>query len=108
MVRGNFQNCHFEVWFETELVRGQLSLILSYIFGKRAGRGSRLVRWRTSEAIGAKEATVQERMQHGVGIFSFVETEGLCGGGERTRQLYGQVLPRHPQRRGLRGDALKG
>ncbi|MGR3623961.1 HalD/BesD family halogenase [Pseudophaeobacter sp.] len=42
-----------------------------------------------------------------VGIFSFVETKGMCGGVERTRQLYGRVLPRHHQRAGLRGDGLK-
>lgn len=42
-----------------------------------------------------------------VGIFSFVETEGMCGGVERTRQLYGRVLPRHYERAGLREDALR-
>ncbi|TMV06457.1 hypothetical protein FGK63_15030 [Ruegeria sediminis] len=41
-----------------------------------------------------------------VGIFSFVETEGMCGGVERTRQLYGRVLPRHHEREGLRADKL--
>lgn len=42
-----------------------------------------------------------------VGIFSFVEAEGMCGGVERTRQLYGRVLPRHHERAGLRADALR-
>ena len=42
-----------------------------------------------------------------VGIFSFVETEGMCGGVERTRQLYGRVLPRHHARSGLRSDRLR-
>lgn len=42
-----------------------------------------------------------------VGIFSFVDTEGMCGGVERTMQLYGRVLPRHSQRAGLRQDALR-
>lgn len=42
-----------------------------------------------------------------VGIFSFVETEGMCGGVERTRQLYGRVLPRHREREGLRSDKLR-
>ncbi|UWQ23419.1 hypothetical protein K3553_10425 [Leisingera aquaemixtae] len=42
-----------------------------------------------------------------VGIFSFVEQEGMCGGVERTRQLYGRVLPRHYEREGLRADALR-
>lgn len=42
-----------------------------------------------------------------VGIFSFVEREGMCGGVERTRQLYGRVLPRHYERAGLRNDALR-
>jgi hypothetical protein len=41
-----------------------------------------------------------------VGIFSFVETEGMCGGIERTRQLYGRVLPHHIERAGRREDQL--
>lgn len=41
-----------------------------------------------------------------VGIFSFVETEGMCGGIERTEQLYGRVLPHHYERAGLRKDQL--
>ena len=41
-----------------------------------------------------------------VGIFSFVEREGMCGSVERTRQLYGRVLPRHVEREGLRSDTL--
>lgn len=41
-----------------------------------------------------------------VGIFSFVEKEGMCGSPERTKQLYGRVLPRHIERAGLRDDAL--
>ncbi len=42
-----------------------------------------------------------------VGIFSFVERDGMCGGVERTRQLYGRVLPLHHERAGLRGDSLR-
>lgn len=42
-----------------------------------------------------------------VGIFSFVEREGMCGGVERTRQLYGRVLPVHHERAGLRADSLR-
>ena len=42
-----------------------------------------------------------------VGIFSFVETKGMCGGVERTKQLYGRVLPHHYERAGLRADALR-
>ena len=42
-----------------------------------------------------------------VGIFSFVETEGMVGSVERTRQLYGRVLPIHHERAGHRGDRLK-
>lgn len=42
-----------------------------------------------------------------VGIFSFVEKEGMCGSVERTRQLYGRVLPRHFERAGLRDDSLR-
>lgn len=41
-----------------------------------------------------------------VGIFSFVETEGMCGGVERTRQLYGRVLQHHYDRAGVRADTL--
>ena len=42
-----------------------------------------------------------------VGIFSFVETEGMVGSVERTKQLYGRVLPIHLERAGIRGDSLK-
>ena len=42
-----------------------------------------------------------------VGIFSFVETEGMVGSVERTRQLYGRVLPIHHENAGRRDDALK-
>lgn len=41
-----------------------------------------------------------------VGIFSFVEEAGMVGSPERTRQLYGRVLPIHLERAGLRADAL--
>ncbi len=39
-----------------------------------------------------------------VGIFSFVEEPGMVGSPERTRQLYGKVLPIHLERAGLRAD----
>lgn len=42
-----------------------------------------------------------------VGIFSFVDTEGMCGSVERTMQLYGRVLPRHHERANLRQDTLR-
>jgi len=42
-----------------------------------------------------------------VGIFSFVETEGMVGSVERTRQLYGRVLPVHYENAGRRDDLLK-
>ena len=42
-----------------------------------------------------------------VGIFSFVETEGMVGSVERTKQLYGRVLLIHLERAGMRGDSLK-
>ena len=42
-----------------------------------------------------------------VGIFSFVEKQGMCGSVERTRQLYGRVLARHHERAGHRDDALR-
>ncbi|MBE1282386.1 MAG: hypothetical protein GJ676_03650 [Rhodobacteraceae bacterium] len=52
-------------------------------------------------------APVEGSRRRYVGIFSFVETEGMCGGVERTKQLYGRVLPRHQERAGLRSDALR-
>ncbi len=39
-----------------------------------------------------------------VAIFSYVEKEGMVGSPERTKQLYGKVLPIHLERAGLRGD----
>lgn len=51
-------------------------------------------------------APVRGERSRYVGIFSFVETEGMCGGVERTRQLYGRVLPHHYERAGLRADEL--
>ncbi|RLK10927.1 HalD/BesD family halogenase [Ruegeria conchae] len=51
-------------------------------------------------------APVEGDRKRYVGIFSFVETEGMCGGVERTRQLYGRVLPQHYARAGLRDDEL--
>lgn len=41
-----------------------------------------------------------------VAIFSFAEQPGMVGSAERTRQLYGRVLPVHLERGGLRPDAL--
>jgi hypothetical protein len=41
-----------------------------------------------------------------VGIFSFVEEPGMVGSPERTRQLYGRVLPIHLERAGHRQDTL--
>ena len=49
---------------------------------------------------------VQGAKKRYVGIFSFVEAEGMCGSVERTQQLYGRVLPRHIERAGLRSDTL--
>ncbi len=51
-------------------------------------------------------APVEGDRKRYVGIFSFVETEGMGGGVERTRQLYGRVLPHHYARAGLRDDEL--
>lgn len=39
-----------------------------------------------------------------VGIFSFVEEPGMVGSPERTRQLYGKLLPIHLERAGMRAD----
>ena len=41
-----------------------------------------------------------------VAIFSYAEEPGMVGSPERTRQLYGRVLPIHTERAGLRNDAL--
>lgn len=42
-----------------------------------------------------------------VGIFSFVDQPGMCGSVERTKQLYGRVLPLHLDRAGNRNDSLR-
>ena len=49
---------------------------------------------------------VQGQTRRYVAIFSFVEKEGMVGSPERTRQLYGRVLPIHLERAGQRADAL--
>ena len=41
-----------------------------------------------------------------VAIFSYVEEPNMVGSPERTRQLYGRVLPIHLERHGMRADAL--
>lgn len=41
-----------------------------------------------------------------VAIFSYAEQPGMVGSPERTRQLYGRVLPIHLERAGLRNDRL--
>ncbi|MDJ0626961.1 MAG: hypothetical protein QNJ44_01775 [Rhodobacter sp.] len=41
-----------------------------------------------------------------VAIFSYVDQPGMVGSPERTRQLYGRVLPIHLERAGIRGDTL--
>lgn len=51
-------------------------------------------------------APVEGARKRYVGIFSFVEAQGMCGGVERTRQLYGRVLPHHYEREGTRRDQL--
>ncbi len=51
-------------------------------------------------------APVEGAQKRYVGIFSFVEAEGMCGGVERTRQLYGRVLPHHYEKEGNRKDTL--
>jgi len=40
-----------------------------------------------------------------VAIFSYVEEEDMVGSPERTRQLYGKVLPIHLERAGHRADS---
>ena len=41
-----------------------------------------------------------------VAIFSYIEQPGMVGSVERTKQLYGRVLPIHYERAGLRADNL--
>jgi hypothetical protein len=41
-----------------------------------------------------------------VAIYSFVEEPAMVGSPERTRQLYGRVLPIHMERAGMRADTL--
>lgn len=41
-----------------------------------------------------------------VAIFSYVEAANMVGSPERTRQLYGRVLPIHLERAGLRADSF--
>jgi hypothetical protein len=41
-----------------------------------------------------------------VAIFSYAERPDMVGSVERTRQLYGRVLPIHEERAGLRGDTF--
>jgi hypothetical protein len=41
-----------------------------------------------------------------VAIFSYAERPEMVGSPERTRQLYGRVLPIHLERAGLRNDQL--
>ncbi len=41
-----------------------------------------------------------------VAIYSYVEEPAMVGSPERTRQLYGRVLPIHIERAGMRADAL--
>ena len=48
---------------------------------------------------------VGQRVRY-VAIFSFVAEPGMVGSPERTRQLYGRVLPVHLERNGQRADAL--
>ncbi len=45
-----------------------------------------------------------DRPRH-VAILSYVEEPGMVGSPERTRQLYGRVLPIHLERAGLRADS---
>jgi len=51
-------------------------------------------------------APVEGSRNRYVGIFSYVAFPDMVGRVERTRQLYGRVLPIHMEREGLRGDAL--
>ena len=50
-------------------------------------------------------APLQGSTRRYVAIFSYVEEPDMVGAPERTRQLYGRVLPIHMERAGLRADA---
>lgn len=49
-------------------------------------------------------APLSGRRRRYVAIFSYVEEPGMVGSPERTRQLYGRVLPIHLERAGMRAD----
>ena len=49
-------------------------------------------------------APLKGKVPRYVAIFSYVEEPGMVGSPERTRQLYGRVLPIHLERAGLRAD----
>lgn len=51
-------------------------------------------------------APVEGTRKRYVGIFSYVAYPDMVGSIERTRQLYGRVLPIHLERAGMRADAL--
>ena len=50
-------------------------------------------------------APLRGKKRRYVAIFSYVEEPGMVGAPERTKQLYGRVLPIHLERAGLRADA---
>lgn len=50
-------------------------------------------------------APLRGKQRRYVAIFSYVEEPGMVGAPERTKQLYGRVLPIHLERAGLRADA---
>ncbi|MDJ0824869.1 MAG: hypothetical protein QNJ16_05135 [Rhodobacter sp.] len=51
-------------------------------------------------------APLKGTMPRYVAIFSYVDQPDMVGAPERTRQLYGRVLPIHLERAGLRADSL--
>jgi len=51
-------------------------------------------------------APLTGRRRRHVAIFSYVQQPGMVGSPERTRQLYGRVLPVHLERAGQRADPL--
>ena len=51
-------------------------------------------------------APVEGTRKRYVGIFSYVAYPDMVGSVDRTRQLYGRVLPIHLERAGMRADAL--
>ena len=81
-----------------------------------AGRGEHLVRrlelrpgdlqlFRGRYSLHRVSTVRGERARH-TAIFAYSERPGVLGSAERTRQLFGRVLPEHTAAAAVRGDQL--